>query len=352
MKEIQERTKPVTLEQIAQQAGVASRTVSDSLKGQGRVAAATRENVLRIARELNYVPNAAARALATGRTGTIAVLSGPLGESYYANMVQQLGSRLTANGYEMLLLPTQRSVQDLVQATQLASIDGLIIIGLSHAVEEFLHLNGRHLRPCVLIDIANPNYIDHITLDLRPAVEEVLDLMLRAGRERIAYLVNNRDENSHHEVRMKTYLEAMQTAGRSAEILSVDTHAAPHAQIASVKNYIAAHGCPDALLCQNDETAIYAFRALTDFGCRVPDDVLLCGCDGLPYTKFFEPPLSTIELPVEELCATAMRFLQRRLDNPDIAIQGAIIPGQLAIRKSLEFGDSYNSFQKNFASDV
>ena len=338
MIEIETRAKPVTLEQIAQKAGVASRTVSDSLKGQGRVAAATRANVLRIARELNYVPNAAARALATGRTGTIAVLSGPLNESYYANMVQQLGSHLTANGYEMLLLPTQRSVEDLVQATQIAPVDGLIVTGINNVVEEFLHLSGRHLRPCVLIDIANPDYIDHITLDLRPAVEEVLQLMLRAGRGRIAYLINNRDQSSHREVRMKTYLEAMRAAGRSAEILSVDTHAAPEAQIAGIKRYIAAQGCPDALLCQNDETAIYAFRALTDSGRRVPDDVLLCGCDGLPYTQFFEPPLSTIELPIAQLCATAMKFLQRRLDDPSLPIQSAVMPGQLAVRKSLEAG--------------
>lgn len=335
MQEIETRAKPVTLEQIARQAGVAPRTVSDSLKGQGRVAAATRENVLRIARELNYIPNAAARALATGRTGTIGVLSGPLNESYYANMIQQLGRHLTADGYEMLLLHTQRSTRDLVQATQVASVDGLIVTGLNHVVEEFLHLSGRHLRPCVLIDIANPDYVDHITLDWRPAVEEVLGLMLRAGRGRIAYIVNNRDENSHLETRMKTYLEVMQAASRPSEILSVDTHATPEAQITSVKQYIEARGCPDALLCQNDETAIYAFRALADLGRRVPDDVLLCGCDGLPYTKFFEPPLSTIALPIEEVCATTVQFLQRRIEAPNIAVQGAILPGHLIVRKSL-----------------
>ncbi len=336
MIEIETRIKPVTLEQIAQRAGVASRTVSDSLKGQGRVAAATRENVLRIARELNYVPNAAARALATGRTGTIAVLSGPLGESYYANLIQQLGSHLTASGYEMLLLHTQRSVVDLVQATQTAPVDGLIVTGINNVIEEFLHLSGPQLRPCVLIDIANPDYIDHITLDLRPAVEEVVGLMLRAGRGRIAYLANNRDENSHHEVRMKTYLESMRAAGRTDEIFSVDTHIAPEAQIADIKAYIEANGCPDALLCQNDETAIYTFRALTDLGRRVPDDVLLCGCDGLPFTKFFEPPLSTIALPTQEICATAVQFLQQRLNTPNADIQSAVIAGQLVARKSLQ----------------
>ena len=336
MNEIEVQSKPVTLEQIAQRAGVASRTVSDSLKGRGRVAATTRANVLRIARELNYVPNAAARALATGRTGTIAVLSGPLNEAFYANMVHQLGIHLTANAYEMLLLPTQRSVEELVQATQVAPIDGLIIIGLSQFVEEFIHLSGQHLRPCVLIDIANPNYIDHITLDLRPAVEEVLQRMLNAKCQRIAYVVNNLDENSHHEVRMKTYLNFAQENNRSVEIIDVNTQIIPRERIETIKTYIQSHGCPDALLCQNDETAIYVFRALTELGYRIPNDVLLVGCDGLPYMEFFEPPLSTIALSTAEVCATAAQFLQRRLDNPAIAIQSAVIPGQLIVRKSLE----------------
>ncbi len=336
MKEIETRAKPVTLEQIAQQAGVASRTVSDALKGTGRVAAATRENVLRIAGELNYVPNAAARALATGRTGTIAVLIGPLNEAFYGNMVHQLSSHLTANSYEMLLLPTNRSVRDLVQATQVSAVDGLIIIGMSHLLEEFLQLSGPQIRPYVLVDVANPDNIDHITLDLRPAVEEVLQTMLKAQRQRIAYVANNRDENSHLEVRMETYLNVMEAAHRVPEILSVDTHSASEGQIAMVRRYIETNGCPDALLCQNDETAIYTFRALTELGHRIPDEVLLCGCDGLPYMKFFEPPLSTIELPIEELCATAVRFLQQRLDDPDRAIQGAVMPGQLAARKSLQ----------------
>ncbi len=335
MNEIEVQSKPVTLEQVAQKAGVASRTVSDALKGQGRVAAATRENVRRIAREMNYVPNAAARALATGRTGTIAVLSGPLNESYYSNMVQQLGAHLTANGYEMLLLPTQRSVRDLVSATQTSAVDGLIFVGVSHLLEEFVHLSERHLRPCVLIDIANPNYVDHITLDLRPATEAVLRLMLNAGRKRIVYILNNRDENSHIEVRMATYLNAMEKNGRVPEIINVDTHVNSTQQISAIKHYFLSNGCPDALFCQNDETAIYTYRALMELDQRIPDDVLLVGCDGLPTMEFFEPPLSTIALPTEAVCATAVEFLQRRLEDESLAVQGAVLPGQLVVRKSL-----------------
>ena len=335
MKEIEVRSKPVTLEEIAQRAGVASRTVSDALKGQGRVAAATRANVLRIAREMNYVPNAAARALATGRTGTIAVLSGPLNESFYSNMVHQLGSHLTANGNEMLLLPTQRSVRDLVSATQASAVDGLIFVGVSYLLEEFVRLSERHLRPCVLIDIANPDYADHITLDLRPAVEEVLQKMLGSGRQRIAYVINNHDENSHLEIRTEIYLDQMHRAGRTPEFIDINTHVSAAERISAIQNYFAANGFPDALFCQNDETAIYVYRALMESGKRIPDDVALVGCDGLPMMEFFEPPLSTIALPIQAVCATAVQFLQNRLDDPNIAVQGAMLPSHLVVRKSL-----------------
>ena len=69
------RPKPATLEDIAKIAGVNRRTVRDALQGTGRVAVATRDNVRRIARELHYVPNQVARALATGKTGHISIVT-------------------------------------------------------------------------------------------------------------------------------------------------------------------------------------------------------------------------------------------------------------------------------------
>ena len=330
-----ERAKPVTMEKVAKLAGVHSRTVSDVLKGTGRVAPATREKVLSIAKELNYVPNAAARALATGRTGVVAVLSGPLNESFYANMVHLLETQLTKSGYEMNLLHARRSVDDLTKATQASLVDGIIIVGSNHLPEDFLRACAQSAPPCVVIDTANPDFIDHITLDLRPAVDEALRLMLSAGRRRIAYVANNRDASAYLEVRMAAYLAAMENAQRTPEIIDVDTQALSEARIRAVSDYIETHGCPDALLCQNDETAIYTYRAVVGLGFRLPDDVLLVGCDGLPYMEYFDPPLSTIALPTEEICITAARFLQQRMATPGLPVQQAILPGRLMVRKSL-----------------
>lgn len=333
--ENQIRPKSVTMEAIGKLAGVHSRTVADALKGTGRVAPATREKVLRIAKELNYVPNAAARALATGRTGTIAVLSGPLNESYYANMLHELELHLTANGYEITLLHTRRDVPDLLQATQASLVDGVIVIGSDHFPAEFLRVRGRTAQPCVLIDTANPDYADHITLDLRPAVEGALRLMLQAGRRRIAYVANNRDAAAHTEIRMATYLEIMRETNRTPEIIDVNTRTRPEERVLAIQSYLQQKGCPDALLCQNDETAIYTYRAVTASGFRIPDNALLVGCDGLPYMEYFETPLSTIALPTEEICARAVRFLQQRIDTPDAPRQQTTLQGRLIVRESL-----------------
>ena len=330
------RSKPTTMEDVAKLAGVHARTVADALKGTGRVAPATRERVLRIAQELNYVPNAAARALKTGRTGTVAIFSGPLNELFNANMVHSLEFHLTANGYDIMLLHMRREVEELVQAARVSLVDGFIVIGINHLAEEFLHLSGDSIQPHVFIGTTNPTFVDHITLELRPAVEEALGLMLAAGRGRIAYVINNRDENSHREVRMGTYLQVMKDANRAPEVISVNTKTSSGNRILSIKTYLEQNGCPDALLCQNDETAIYAYRAVIELGHRIPDDVLLVGCDGLPYMEFFDPPLSTIALPTEEICAIAAQFLQQRMINPDLPAQQATLAGHLIVRKSLE----------------
>ncbi len=330
------RQKPVTLEDIAKIAGVNRRTVRDALQGTGRVAPATRENVLRITQELQYVPNASARALAKGRTGRVIVLSGSLNNHYNANVVHLLDNHLTRHGYETMIVQSQRGSQESIQAVRGSLSDGVIAIGIQQLNDELR--SSDTIPPWVLIDTSSPHFIDHITLDLRPAVEEVLHLMLARGRKRIAYVDNDRIETSPPEVRRTIYQTIMEQNGYPCEIIDVCTDVSAEERVETIKSYVQKNGCPDAVLCQNDETAIYTYHAIVELGYRLPDDVMLVGCDGLPYTKYFDTPLSTIALPMEEVCEIAFRFLQQRIDNPALPVQQQIVKGQLLIRKSLDGG--------------
>ena len=336
-----ERSRTATLQDIAQVAGVTPMTVSRVIKGGEGVGAATRERVLRIAEEFNYTANLSARALATGKTGFIAIISGNVNQYYYANMVHLLESQLTSSGYEMRLLNTRSDLKTLISSTNAAAVDGIIIAGRYHLAEEFRALAPQVFQSCVFIDASKHDETDYVHADLRPAVEEALELMLQAGRTRIAY-VGHFSQNSCPalseepvvvpEERLRTYLSVMEQEGRPAELFGTSSSSfTPD----NLKQYIQEHGTPDAMLCVNDETAMYTDRTLRDAGLRVPGDVLLVGCDGFPFMECFDPPLSTIVQPMEEMCDLAWKFLQMRIANPNAPLQQATLNAQLLVRASL-----------------
>ncbi len=88
--------------------------------------------------------------------------------------------------------------------------------------------------------------------------------------------------------------------------------------MASLRDYINVHGCPDAIFCFNDEIAIAANRIIREEGLSVPDDVILVGCDGCDEGEYISPPLSTIVQPVAKLCTQAWRAMAQRLSNPEM----------------------------------
>ncbi|RYG75550.1 LacI family transcriptional regulator [bacterium] len=330
-------TKRVTLQDIAKVAGLHVMTVSDALSGARSVAPATKDRVKQIARELNYVPNSAAKALATGRTGLIAIMSGSLHEAYYANMVAYLEKSLYADRYTPVLLRRPGELEELIAATGVTVIDGAIAIDMNGPMDtEALmdQFRNRSSMPCVCIGPYPRPAVDYVAIDLSEAISAALRIMLGAGRQRIAYLVTAAFMAQPEESRARAYIKTMQQAGREVEIINVNTNILTEVE-PQLKTYIERNGCPDALLCQNDETAMSAFRALRDSGFRVPEDVLLVGCDGQLHMKYFDTPLSTIVQPLEDMCNLAWKFLKNRIENPSLPQQHSILESELVVRDSL-----------------
>ena len=354
-KQLTSVAKSVTLQDVAQVAGVTSMTVSRVIKGSEGVGEQTRERVLRIVEELGYTPNLAARALVTGKTGVIAVVCGALNQPYYGNLVHLLETQITSSGYRMRLLHRPSDLSDLIHATNAAAVDGVIIAGRYHLADKFRALAPQAFRACVFIDVAKHNETDYVHCDLQPAVEAALELMLQSGRTRLAFV--GHFQNSSHslanrplravaevgggiEERLRAYLSFMKKAQLPCELLIERPNSAltPASALTpdSLCKYLQEAGCPEGLVCVNDETAMYAYRALRDAGYRVPDDVMLVGCDGLPFMECFDPPLSTIAQPLTKICALAWDFLQARIADPALPPQQFSCDAELIVRQSLQ----------------
>lgn len=335
-------SKLVTLQDVANVAGVTSMTVSKVIKGKGSISAATREKVMRVVEELNYTANPAARTLATGRTGIVAVICGELDKIYYANLVHLLQRHLTASGYEMRLLHTEREMKDLINATKTSVVDGVIVSGAHDLSEKPEFLRSQLAQRCVFIDTFEHPNTDYVRIDARGAIEEALEHMIAHGRQRIAYVgVSDSptfDPSQAVEDRLCTYLAVMNKRGRTAEFINsrLDGGMNHAERIRAIKQHFESHGCPDGLLCLHGDIAMLTYRALSECGYRIPEDTLLVGGDDVPFLDCFGTTISAIAHPIEEVCALAWRFLERRINKSAHPLQQATHQARLVLRESMQ----------------
>ncbi|RYX84480.1 LacI family DNA-binding transcriptional regulator [bacterium] len=334
-----EHKTAVTLEDVAKAAGVTPMTVSRAIKGAGHVSPATRKKVLRVVEEFNYTVNTAARTLATGQTGVIAVLCGSSEPIYYSNMVRLLDAQLTASGYQMRLLQTKSELQDLINATKSSAVDGVIASWMHSLSEEPDFRASQFFHRCVFLDTTEHPNTDYVRIDLRGAVQDAFEHMIAVGRKRIAYVGTSEptvfDPSSAIGDRLLTYIAVMEKSGMALEYISSPARLNQTERIQRLREYFEANGCPDGIFCLRDEIAILVYRALRDCGYKIPEDVLLTGCDGLPIMECFDPPLSAVVQPLEEACALAWNFLKARITIPETPLQQATLQAKLALRGSM-----------------
>lgn len=314
---------------VARRAGLSPSTVSYVLNDRADVpiTAATRERVWQAANELGYVPNPVARALRTGRTQTIGLSMPLLAKPYAVELLQQLHECVAASGYRTLI--TAGGGQ---QTPAVWPVDGVIAQASGAwltALRSSAH--GRAL-PLVLIEGPGVPGADHITYDLRSGMRAAVAHLFEQGCDRVAFLGPRYDAGCEGQ-RLGGYLEAVAEAGRQPELVAVGRDLRREGYDALLA-HAREHGCPDGLLCFNDDLALGAYRAVADLGLRVGQDVAVVGFDGLATDDLLCPRLSSVELPLAEVASAAWRLLSERLAEHDLPTRRVVFQARLVVRES------------------
>lgn len=334
----QRQTKPrqPSSADVAVRAGVSRSTVSVVLNGHHTpiIAEATRERVLQAARDLNYRPNQLARALITGASHLIGLWMWSLPSPYDVSIIQTALGLLRADGFQALLFEmTPGHETEMLLDPSHWPIQGIITEIKPEFIERFLEEHPS-APPIVTIGAEVSPRTDYIRFDIAAGVREAMEHLNAAGRRRIA-LVTPSDSDMSREDRHLAYQRYMEGAGREPEFVPCDfVNRSRENVMRTVRDYIAAHGCPDALLCYNDEIAIAVNRELRESGIAVPQEVAIVGCDGWLETEYQVPRLSTIRLPLEEACRLAWEFLQNRIADPACPHQQLTLTTHLVVRES------------------
>lgn len=326
--------KRPTRNDVARRAGVSGATVSLVLNERMDIpiAPGTRLRVKQAAKELGYRHNPLARALVTGRTHLITFFIPYLHRSYYANALYHLRQQSNRHHYDMVIreLGYEEEIQPDEKRLHHWPVEGVFVFDgawLNLSIDPFLAQGV----PVVSMGVSLYEHTDHVAIDLGAGARQAMEHLLEAGCRRIAYatlyFANPKD------MRQVAYEAVIEKAGLSPEYIPL-SRVGREGAWEEITAYIRSNGRPDALFCHNDDVAIGAYAALCDLGIQIPEETAIVGCDGIEDTLYHRPALSTIVMPLEEMCRLAWEFFEKRMREPDIPIQRAVLPTRLEIRSS------------------
>lgn len=338
-----------TRSDVAARAGVSKTTVTYVLGDNYNIAIPepTRERVRKAAAELGYRPSAVARALVSGRTNSIAIaFPGGIG-THDTRVLRAFDRHANAHGCHMMASTIGHISFDNVLPDLWSVIsgpnDGVILVDMNEAFRPLVEQVLPAAKPIVSMGAFPAPQLDCVQVDLEAGARAAIAHLLESNPARVAiqgfWRSHDAEQLASGEVtrpvdpRFLAYVRCMHDAGRPLEFIGLD-YRNRREGIERFKEYIAANGCPDAIFCYNDEEGIIAHRALRELGKRLPEDVLLIGCDGIEECESVEPQLSTIVQPIDLMCERAWDLLQARLADPGRPLTHELLPAELVIRRS------------------
>lgn len=318
----------VRLKDVAGHAGVSIKTVSNVVRGEGRVAEATRQRVLRSLDELGYRPNASARHLRTGRSGIIALAVPELGGPYFAELAAAVIAAAKARSYTVLIEETGGDPEEELRIASGGGepmIDGVLLSPL--ALDQAALAARSRALPLVLL--GERDYAvaaDHVLIDNVAAAREATAHLLGLGRRRVAAIGAQRGAataTAHQ--RLRGYQEALFAAGVPYDPALTPYVAAYHRAdgAAAMAALLDLPDRPDAVFCFNDLLAAGAIRTAADRGLAVPADVAVVGFDDIEQCRYAVPSVTSIAPDKEGLARLAVDALLRRVAD------GAEQPGEV-----------------------
>ncbi|WP_411880618.1 LacI family DNA-binding transcriptional regulator [Polaromonas sp. YR568] len=303
----------MSIQAVADQAGVSVATVSRVFNSPEKVSPQTRELVEKAALERGYMPNASARTLRTQRSRVLGVVLPTLLNPVFAECLEGIARSATRAGYAILPLTTDYRIEQEEQAVNLllaGNVDGMILVVSNPETSKALQrLCGAQL-PYVL---AYNRHAGHpcISVDSEQAVAQLVKRLAGLGHRDIAMVSGQLSASDRAQQRCRGFLQGMEAAGLAdpqvLEVPFVET------AVSEITDLLNRRPRPSALVCSNDLLAIRSLRAAHLAGLAVPRDLTVVGFDGIALGEDLTPMLSTITQPNADIGRCSVELLVQAL---------------------------------------
>ena len=326
--------KKPTIRDVAARAGVSIATVSKYINAAQRFTPAVERRIRAAVDELAYHSDPVARSMITGKTGSVGVAILDIRNPHFTNFVKGANRVAIENGYNLLFVDTEESQareDELLQALS-RRVDGLIVS--TRMPDAHMDKVLAYGKPVVFSGRPARQGIPSISIDAHGAARMIGELLVRQGHRRIAYLgfAPARPDAE----RMRGLTESLKAHGLALTRFEL---AAPG--IADGERICSAvvlrKDRPDGVVCYNDLVAIGFMSAARAMGVSIPGDLSVVGIDNIPFGRFTNPPLTTVDTQGERLGEEAMRLLFRQIEAREPPQQGhTFLEPRLVMRDSTQ----------------
>jgi Transcriptional regulators len=319
---------------VARLAGVSAQTVSRTLSGHPNVQEATRTKVLAAVEQLGYRRNNAARALSSGRSRTLGVVTLQTGFFSRSALTAGIEAAATSAGYAVSTATTPSldatAIEEAMSRLADQGVEGIVLavplINSSKAIDELARIV-----PTLTIDGSRSEATEIVAIDQREIGRLATQHLLDLGHETVWHVAGPRQWLDAAN-RSQGWRDALRDAGTAAPPeLTGDWSPA-----SGYQNGLILARIPDvtAVFVSSDEMAFGTIRALHEHGKRVPEDISVVGVDDISLAEFCSPPLTTVAQPFGDMGALAVEHLLRFIADPSTVPPAATVETRLVVRAS------------------
>jgi len=319
---------------VAARAGVSVATVSKVINSRYGVSEATSARVRAVIEELGYQSSLVAQSLRSHRTNVIGILVSDF-ESFSTELLKGAAAAIRSTGYELVVYSGGGPGRAQVgwERRYLSRISGTLTDGAILVTPTVVDV--AHGSPVVAVDpVSGSRALPVVDSDNLTGARTATEYLIRLGHRRIGFLAGRPDLESAR-LREEGYRLALAGAGIpfSPDLVRVGGYRLEFAEHAAGQ-LLRREPRPTAVFAANDLTAIAAVRAAAELGLAVPEDLSVIGFDNIPESALNEPPLTTIEQPIRQMGAEAVRLLISLIDGSANGPRHVTLPTRLVVRQS------------------
>ena len=327
-------TEKPKLETVAKEAGVSTATVSQVIRGTGRISEQTRKKVMAAAAKLHYVPDGRAASMRSGERREIGLVIHAIANPFNAEVISGVSDLLESEGYLVSILDSQddatrerRNLEAFIRSSR----GGLLWVPANDTPQATYDLLAAQRIPTVtFLRPARFGSFDHVGIRNARATAEATRYLADLGHRNIVYF-GGASHSAVRDERIQGYARVMEERGLGP-VRVWDTSDDKISGLDEMQALRRAHPDVTAIVCNGDMVALGASLALVREGLTPGREVSIIGFDDIQDAAIATPPLTTMAISPYQMGRKLARALLDRLSEPDAPPSTTLFPATLVVR--------------------